>query len=169
MFHNLSAYDASTTNEFEKDFFKLMNYSVFGKTMENFTNREDVKLRNDKVKAEKLTAKPNFDHCNIVDVTLISIHMKKTKLVFNKPVNLGMCILYLSTTLMYDFHFNYVKRKYGPNARLLFTDKDSLMYEIETEDFYKDISSDVQDKFDTSNFPKENKSGLPTGSNKKVL
>ena len=80
-----------------------------------------------------------------------------------------MCILDLSKTLMYDFHYNYIKRKYGDKAKLLFTDTDSLMYEIETEDFYKDISNDVAAKFDTSNFPKDHKSGIPTRYNKKVL
>ena len=70
--------------------------------------------------------------------------MKKTRLVFNKPVYLGLCILDLSKTLMYDFHYNYNKQKYGDKAKLLFTDTDSLMYEIQTEDFYKDISADVK-------------------------
>ena len=82
-------------NEFEKDFFKLMNNSVFGKTMENIRNRVDIKLVNNKKQAEKLSAKPNF-HCNIFSEDLVSIHMKMTKLVFNKPVYLGMCILDLS-------------------------------------------------------------------------
>ena len=65
--------------------------------------------------------------------------MKKTKLIFNKPVYLGLCILDMSKTLMYDFHYNYIKQKYNKKAKLLFTDTDSLAYEIETEDFYKDI------------------------------
>ena len=90
-------------NEFEKDFFKLMNNSVFGKTMENIRNRVDIKLVNDKKKAEKLSAKPNFKHCNIFGEDLIAIHMKKISLKFDKPVYLGMCILDLSKTLMYDF------------------------------------------------------------------
>ena len=95
--------------------------------------------------------------------------MKKTKLVFNKPVYLGMCILDLSKTLMYDFHYNYMKKKYGEKAKLLFTDTDSLAYEIETEDFYKNISGDVLSKFDTSNFPKGHPSGIEAGHNKKVV
>ena len=146
-----------------------MNNSVFGKTMENIRNRVDIKLVNNREKAEKLTAKPNFKHCNIFSENLISIHMKKTKLTFNKPVYLGMCILDLSKTLMYDFHYNYIMQKYGDKARLLFTDTDSLMYEIQTEDFYKDISKDVKDRFDTSDYPPNHPSGIPSGLNKKVL
>ena len=69
---------------------------------------------------------------------------------------------------MYEFHYNYIKTKYGDKAKLLFTDTDSLMYEIETEDFYKDINDDVLTRFDTSNFPKDHPSGILTGANKKV-
>ena len=156
-------------NEFEKDFFKLMNNSVFGKTMENIRNRSVIKLVTDKIKAKKLAAKPNFKHCNIFFEDLVAIHMKKTSLTFDKPVYLGMCILDLSKTLMYDFHYNYIKKKYGDKAKLLFTDTDSLMYEIQTEDFYKDISGDVKDRFDTSDYPLNHPSGIPAGCNKKVL
>ena len=94
--------------------------------------------------------------------------MKKMEQVFNKPVYLGMIILDLSKILIYDFHYNYIKKKYGSKANLLFTDTDSLCYEIETEDFYKDISADVQEKFDTSNFSPKHSSGIPTGINKKI-
>ena len=73
-------------NEFEKDFFKLMNNSVFGKTMENIRNRVNIKLVTDKKNAERLVAKPNFKHCYIFDEDLIAIHMKKTSLTMNKPV-----------------------------------------------------------------------------------
>ena len=160
---------ANANNEFEKDFFKLMNNSVFGKTMENIRNRVDIRLVNSEKKAKKLAAKPNFKHCNIFDENLVAIHMKKTKLVFNKPVYLGMCILDLSKTLMYDFHYNYIKNKFNDKATLLFTDTDSLAYEIETEDFYKDISGDVHGLFETSNFPKGHSSGIEVGCNKKVV
>ena len=156
-------------NEFEKDFFKLMNNSVFGKTMEYIRNRLVIKLVTDKIKAENLAAKPNFKHCNIFNEDLIAIHMKETILTFDKPVYLGMCILDLSKTLMYDFHYTYIKKKYGDKAKLLFTDTDSLMYKIKTEDFYKDISGDVKDRFDTSDYPPNHPSGIPTGCNKKVL
>ena len=156
-------------NNFEKEFFKLMNNSVFGKTMENIRNRVNINLVTDKNKAEKLSAKPNFKHCNIFCEELIAVHMKKTELEFDKPVYLGMCILDLSKTIMYEFHYKYIKPKYGDKAKLLFTDTDSLMYEIKTEDFYKDISGDVKDRFDTSDYPPNHPSGIPTGCNKKVL
>ena len=80
-----------------------------------------------------------------------------------------MCILDLSKSLMYDFHYNFIKNTYENKAKLLFTDTDSLMYEIETEDFYKDISNDVKNRFDTSDYPPNHPSGIPTGCNKKVL
>ena len=143
----------AAANEFEKDFFKLMNNSVFSKTMENIRNRVDIKLVNDKEQAEKLSAKPNYDHCSIFSEELVAIHMKKTRLVFDKPVYLGMCILDLSKILMYDFHYNYIKQKYGDKAKLLFTDSDSSMYKIQTEDFYMDISANVKHRFDTSDYP----------------
>ena len=95
--------------------------------------------------------------------------MKKTNLIFNKPVYLGMCILGLSKTLMYDFHYNYIKRKYGDKAKRLLTDTDSTMHEIQTKNFYKDISVDVKHRFDTSNYPPDHPSGIPSGLNKKVL
>ena len=160
---------AKAKNNFEKDFYKLMKNAVFGKTMENIRNRKVVKLVNSVEKARKLIAKPNFRSRKIFNENLISVHMKKTSLLMNKPVYLGMCILDLSKTVMYDFHYNYIKQKYGDKAKLPFTDTDSLMYEIETEDFYKDISEDVKDRFDTSDYPENHPSGIPTGINKKVL
>ena len=93
-------------------------------------------ITSDKV-SQKLAAKPNYDSCTIFDENLITVHMKKTKLYFNKPVYLGMTILDLSISLMYDFHYNYIKTKYGDKAKLLFTDTDSLAYEIKTKDFTK--------------------------------
>ena len=156
-------------NNFEKDFFKLMNNSVFGKTMENIRNRVDVKLVNTEEKLRKLVAKPNYETQKRFNENLVSVHMKKTSLTMNKPVYLGMCILELSKTLMFDFHYKYIKQKYGDNAKLLFTDTDSFLYEIKTDDFYKDISGDVRDRFDTSDYPENHPSGIPTGINKKVL
>ena len=157
------------TNDFEKDFFKLMNNSVFGKTMENIENRVDVRLVCDEKEAIKLAAKANYDSRTIFDENLIAVHMKRIKLFYNKPIYLGMCILDLSKTLMYDFHYNYLKNKYRDRAKLLFTDTDSLAYEIKTVDFYADIADDVESRFDTSDYPEDHGSGIMVGVNKKVI
>ena len=157
------------TNNFEKDFFKLMNNSVFGKTIENIRKRQNIHIIDNRKKALKLSSKPNFDRCTILDKNLIAVHMKNTEVYFDKPVYVGQAILDLSKSLMYDFHYNYIKNKYGKKAELLFTDTDSLMYEIKTKDFYKDIYNDVKDKFDTSDYPSDHPSGIITGANKKVI
>ncbi|XP_072025373.1 uncharacterized protein [Amphiura filiformis] len=153
----------NANSEFEKDFFKLMNNSVFGKTMENIRNRVNVHLVNSEHKAIKLAAKPNYERCTIFDENLIAVHMKKIKLYFNKPIYLGMSILDISKTMMYDFHYGYIKPKYGDRAKLCATDTDSLLYEIQTEDFYKDITPDVKKLFDTSNYPKDHPSEILSG------
>ncbi|XP_073238704.1 uncharacterized protein [Porites lutea] len=95
--------------------------------------------------------------------------MKKTEVYFNKPVYVGQAILDLSKTLMFDFHYEYIKSKYGKKAELLFTDTDSLMYQIKTKDFYEDICYDIKNKFDTSDYPSDHPSGILTGVNKKVI
>lgn len=156
-------------NAFEKEYFKLMNNSVFGKTIENIRKRQNVKLVEDKEKPLKLSSRPIFDRATIFDNNLVAVHMKKTEVYFNKPIYVGQAILDLSKTLMFDFHYNYIKEKYGDRAELLFTDTDSLMYEISTKDFYNDIRKDVKRKFDTSDYPEKHKSGIKTGINKKVV
>ena len=146
-----------------------MNNSVFGKTMENVDNRVDIKLVCNEEKAIELIAEPNYDCVTIFDENLIAVHMKRTKVIYNKPIYLGMSILDLSKTLMHNFHYNYIKKKYGDKANLLYTDTDSLMYEIETDDFYADIKDDVDDWFDSSDYPENHPSGIRTGVNKKVI
>ena len=130
-----------------------MNNSVFGKTIENIRKRQNIFLIDNRKKAAKLSSRPNFDRATIFDKNLIAVHMKKTEVYFNKPVYVGQAILDLSKTLMFDFHYNYIKKKYKEKAELLFTDTDSLMYQIKTDDFYKDISHDILTKFDTSDYP----------------
>ena len=156
-------------NAFEKDFFKLMNNSVFGKTIENIRKRQNVELIDNRKKPLKLTSKPHFDRATIFDEHLIAVHMKKTEVYFNKPTYVGQAILDLSKTLMFDFDYNYIKKKYGEKAELLMTDTDSLMYLIQTDDVYYDIKKDVKKKFDTSNFPDVHPSGIKTGVNEKVV
>ena len=143
-----------------------MNNSVFGKTMENIRNRVDVQLVKNKEQAQKLVNKPNFDSFKIFSKNLIAIHMKKTKLRFDKPTYVGMSILELSKTLMYDFHYNHIKNKYHNKAQLLFTDTDSLCYHIVTKDIYKDMKKDKM-LFDTSNYSKDHK--LYSNENNKVI
>ena len=146
-----------------------MNNSVLGKTLENIRNRVDIRLISSDKVAQKLATKPNYDRCTIFDENIIAVHMKKTMLYFYKPVYLGMSIFNLSKSLMYYFHYNYIKTKYGIKAKLLFTDIDSLEYEIKTKDFYKDINPDNEKRFDTSDYPTSHPSGIKTGLNSKVL
>ena len=129
-----------------------MNNSVFGKTMENLHERVDVRLVTNEKKLDKLTSKPTFVSSKIFNKNLMAIHKVKEMLNLNIPSYVGMCIIDLSKMLMYDFHYNYIKKKYGDRARLLFTDTDSLTYEIEAEDVYKDFWND-KDMFDNSNYP----------------
>ena len=123
-------------SSFEKDFFNLMNNSVFGKTMENLRKKVNVKLLTDYKKLDKLSAKPTYISSKIFNENLMAVHMIKEALTLNRPAYVGICILDLSKTLMYDFHYNYIKEKYGDRAKLFFTDTDSLTYEIEAEDVY---------------------------------
>ena len=153
-------------NSFEKDFFKLMNNSVFGKTMENIRKRVDVRLVTSKEKLSKLASKPTYVSSKIFNENLVAVHKIKETLTMNRPAYIGMCILDLSKTLMYDFHYNYIKHKYGNKAKLLFTDTDSLTYEIETKDAYKDFFKD-KSKFDNSDYNKE--SPFYNTANKKVI
>ena len=103
-------------NDFEKDFFKLMNNSVFGKTIENIRKRTDIKLATTQDQVERYIYKPNYTHRTTFSDNLVAIHMARTKLYFDKLVYLGFCILDLSKTLMYDFHYEYIKNKYGDKA-----------------------------------------------------
>ena len=164
---------AKGKTKFEKEFFKLMNNSVFGKTMENLRKRVSIELVKDADRAEKLTMKPNFVDLKIFDEFLIAIKMKKTRVVMNKPIFAGMTILDLSKLLMTEFHYGYVKKKWD-RVSVLYTDTDSLVLEIETEDFFADISADVKEWFDTNDFPPEHpavlKSGMPiVPENKKKI
>ena len=126
-------------NDFDKDFFKLMNNSVFGKMMKNIRKRVDVRLVTDEKKLLKLASKPTFVSSKIFNENLVAVHKIKETLTLNRLAYVEMCILDLSKTLMYDFHYNFIKKKYGDKAKLLFTDTDSLTYEIEAEDVYQDF------------------------------
>ena len=116
-----------------------MNNSVFGKTMENLRKRVDIRPVTNKKKLLKLTSKPTNVSSKIFSENLMAVHKIKETLTPNRPACVGMCILDLSKTLMYEFHYQYIKEKYGDRAKLLFTDMDSLTYKIETEDVHQDF------------------------------
>ena len=151
-------------NDFEKDLFKLMNNSVFGKTMENIRKHRDIKLVTTDKKRSKLVSEPNYHTINLISEDLSIIEMKKTKVKMNKPIYLGLSILEISKTLMYEFWYDYMKPKYNDNVKLCYMDTDSFIMNIKTNDFYKDISNDVENRFDTSNY--EVNRPLPTGKKK---
>lgn len=118
--------------------------------MENLRKRVDIKLITNKKSLKKLVCKPSYVSSKIFNEDLVAVQRIKETLTLNRPAYVGMCILDLSKTLMYDFHYNYIKKKFD-KAKLLFTDTDSLTYEIETDDVYKDFWVD-KDKFDNSNY-----------------
>ena len=150
-------------NDFENDLFKLMNNSVFGKTMENIRKHRDIKLVTTDKKRSKLVSEPNYHTINLISEDLSIIEMKKTKVKMNKPIYLGLSILEISKTLMYEFWYDYMKPKYNDNVKLCYMDTDSFIMSIKTNDFYKDISNDVENRFDTSNY--EVNRPIPTGKN----
>ena len=156
-------------NNFKKEFFKLMNNSMFGKTMENVRKYRDIKLVTTEKRRIKLVSEPNYHATKHFSENLIAIEMKKARVLMNKPVYLGLSTLDISKTLMYEFWYDYIKPKYGDNARLRYMDTDSFFTYIKTEDFYKDISDDVEKWFDTSNYDEKDKRPLPVGKNKKVI
>ncbi|GBN91024.1 hypothetical protein AVEN_195498-1, partial [Araneus ventricosus] len=141
----------ATTN-FEKDLFKLLNNAVFGKTMENLRNRVNIDLVTEEKRGKKLVASPTFESFQIITEDLVSVQRHKTSLFLNRPIYVGFSILDISKILMYDFHYNFIKKTYDNRAKLLFTDTDSLCYHIHTEDVYKDISEHAE-LFDTANYP----------------
>lgn len=158
---------AEASSDFHKSFFKLMNNAVFGKTMENIRKRVDIKLVTNEKKAEKWISRTNFVDRTIFSHQLVAIHLRRTHFKFNKPIAVGMAVLDISKTLMYDFHYSKMVEKYGRNLKLLYTDTDSFIYNIITDDIYDDIKVNLN-VYDTSDYAKDNIYGIPL-VNKKVL
>ena len=154
----------NATNSFEKYFFKLMNNSVFGKTIENIGERIIVELINNSKHYVRCVSRPNFISQKIFRKNLVAVHKIKLVLTFNKPIYVGSSVLNLSKYLMYDFHYKYVKNTF--DARLLFADTKSLVYEIKTENVYEDFYED-KNLFDFSDYPVSSKLFDPV--NKKVI
>ena len=144
-----------------------MNNAVFGKTMENVRKHRDIKLVTTDEKRNKLVSEPNYHTTKHFSENLLAIEMKKTKVKMNKPVYLGMSILDISKTLMYEFWYDYIKPKYQDRAKLCYMNTDSFVIYVKTEDFYEDIANDVKEWFHTSNY--DNNRLLPIGKNKKVI
>ena len=161
------------TSDFEKDFFKLMNNSVFGKTMEDVRKRVNIKLITNPKSFSKHVAKISYKRSEVFvnnedkEQYLVGLEAKKLTITLDKPIYTGFTVLELSKHLMYDYHYNHMMKKYGSdNAKLLFTDTDSLTYHITTPDLYQDMLED-QDLYDTSNYPKDHP--LFSNKNKKVI
>ena len=121
--------------------------------MENVRERVDIKLVTSETLLKKYAAKPSFKRFKIFNENLVGVEMKRVKIKLNRPAYLGTQILIISKNLMTWFHHEVMKQKYGNNIQLLFTDTDSLCYEISTDDVYEDMK-DFQDYFDTSNYEK---------------
>ena len=135
--------------------------------MENIRNHRNIKLVTTDKKRRKLFSEPHYHTINLISEYLSINEMKKTKIKMSKPIYLGLSILEISKTLMYEFWYDYMKPKFGNKVKLCYTHMDSFIINIKTNDFYEDIASDVENRFDTSNY--EVKRPLPTGKNKKVI
>ena len=138
--------------DFEKDIFKLMINSVYGKTMENLRKRINVRLVNNEKDFLKYTSRPTYITHKSFGKDYAAIHEIKPVLILNKPIYVGFTVLDLSKWKMYDFHYNFIKKNF--NAELLFTDTDSLTYEIKSENVYKEFYK-WKDLFDISNYSKD--------------
>ena len=160
----------AATNDFKKDFFKLINNSIFGKMMENIRKHRNIKLVTTEEKYLHTVMKPNFKSGVLFGENLMGCEMGKIKAVMNKPVYLGQAILDLSKIIMYEFHYDHMVLKYGlEKLKLCYMDTDSLVYDIKTEDFYEDIADDVEARFNTSGYSKTDFRPVPIGINKKVI
>ena len=150
-------------NEFEKQQFKLMNNAIFGKTMESQRKRINVKFVNKwngRYGAESYISRPNFHSRSIFTENFIAVQLAKTEIVIDKPIYVGFCILDISKTLVYRFHYEYMSNRFKNQCKILYTDTDSLLYEIKHHDVYEIMKKDIHE-FDTYNYPKDNIFAMP--------
>ena len=152
-------------NEFEKGFFKIMCNATYGRTLMNLRKRQNISLITDATKLNDCVKKPDFISSKIFNENLVAVHNINQKLYMNQPIYVGFSILDLSKYHMYNFHYGFIKSKYGCDSKLLFTDTDSLCYEIITEDFYRDMY-DNKEQFDLSDMKLEQ---FKNSENKKVV
>ena len=144
-----------------------MNNSVFRKTMENVRNYRDIKIVTTNRQRNRLASEPNYHTTKYISKDLLIMEMKKVEVKMNKAVYLGQAILDISKILMYKFWYHFIKPKYGDNARLCYMGTDSFVIYIKTEDFYRDISNDVERWLDTSNYDENDKKLLQLVKTKK--
>ena len=156
-------------NEFGKDFYKLKINSIYGKTVQNDRKYRGIKLVTTEYKRNKLASEPNYHSTKCISKDLLVMEMKITGVEIDKSIYLGQAVLDLSKTLMFEFWYDYLKPMYGDKIRSCYTDTDSFIMHIKTDDFYNDISADVNKWFDTSNFNKNDNRPLEIRKNKKVL
>ena len=143
---------STSSSDFEKDFYKLMNNSVFGKTQENLRNRVNVEVITNREKALKRVCKPTHKRSYTIHENLVIIQNAVTNLELNKPLYIGFSVLELSKLHMYRFHYENMIPRYPNQLNLCFTDTDSLLYEIETPDIYYDMFNSKSD-YDFSDYP----------------
>ena len=157
---------ALATDSFTKDFYKLANNAVFGRTMMDPRKFIELYLATSAKYFQKLVRKPTYKSHSIINENLVAVEMARVKIKLMQPLYVGFTVLELSKLLMYQFHYDYILPNYNQNAKLLFTDTDSLVYDIRTCDIYDDMLQDLH-RFDTSEYPVDHK--LYSEKNKKVI
>ena len=141
-------------NAFEKDFFKLMINSVFGKTMESVKKRIDFRLVQDETQFTKLVSQPTFKSAKVFNSQMVGVTMNKPNILLNKPISQGSSILELSKVTMISFWYDFLLANYGENLQLLYTDTDSFVIRVFCDDFYRDMENN-RSFFDTSNYDED--------------
>ncbi|XP_025074843.1 uncharacterized protein LOC105430305 [Pogonomyrmex barbatus] len=158
------------SNEFEKNLYKLMNNTVFGKTMENVRDHVDVRLVtrwDGRYGAKALIAKPNFHSWSVFDENLMAVELHKFEVKFNKPIYVSICILEISKMRLYEFHYDYMIPLYRSKYKIMYMDTDSLIYFLECQNVYKNMKRNIA-RFDTSDYSDDNAYDKPR-ANKKVF
>ena len=144
-----------------------MNYAVFGKIMQNARKNRDIKLVTIEARTNYLVSESNYHTSNVFSENFLAIEIKRTQILMNKPVYLGLSILEVSKIVVYEFWYGYVKPKYCGKAKLCYMDTDNFIVYKKTEDIYSDIAKEVEIRFDTSNYELDRPS--PKVKNKKVI
>ena len=157
----------NANNDFEKDLYKLMNNSVFGKSIENKRKHLQVKLAMNQKQVKKWVQKPNFEYFNIMNENVAIMKMTKSHVILDKPISIGFTVLEISKHYMYSLHYKLFKDYYKENIQLIYTDTDSFIYEIKTNKYFDDLKNYFSPIMDFSNFNKNHP--LFSDKNKKLI